>query len=188
MAAPEAVRLEGWQAVALPEHRRRLDGLGAAWAAAIAAAERTGFRAHLRDEGALLDPDAALPRAGLAPGPYRCRLIRFAGGRRAVTAYRRYFCHVLVEGEQMSLTKDDGSERPGGYLWPDRDERQVFLGAVALGGERLPPAYGEDDSRDLVGVVERVEPFRYRLVMPAPPSGAILDVLELIPFVLDEGE
>lgn len=183
--APDTSR-EGWRAIARAEDRERIQRIPALWEEALRHARGRGFSAQLRSEGDLLDPLAALPRAALPPGPYRCRLIRFDPGRRAVIPYRSYFCHVIVEGDLMSLTKDDGSERPGGYLWPDADERLVFLGAVAQGAEPMPPAYGEAHGRNLVGVVERVAPFRYRLVMPSPPSGATLDVLELIPSVLDE--
>lgn len=190
LPAPAAAEVaeEGWRSVARAEDRELLERIPALWQEALRHARARGLGAQLRSEGELLDPLAALPRATLPPGPYRCRLIRFDPGRRAVIPYRSYFCHVLVEGELMSLTKDDGSERPGGYLWPDGDERLVFLGAVALAAERMPPAYGEAEGRSLVGVVERVAPFRYRLVMPSPPSGATLDVLELIPFVFDQGE
>ena len=187
-APPTDVAEEGWRAVARAEDRERLERIPELWQEALRHARERGLGAQLRSEGGLLDPAGALPRAVLPPGPYRCRLIRFDSGRRALIPYRSYFCHVLVEGDLMSLTKDDGSERPGGYLWPDADARQVFLGALALGGEAMPPAYGEAEGRNLVGIVERVGPFRYRLVMPSPPSGARLDVLELIPFVPDNGE
>jgi len=191
--APLAVPVEpaaepapaGWRAIALAEDRDRLDRLELAWGEALGEARARGFSSRLGAEGALFDPEAGLPRAMPPPGPYRCRLIRF-GGRRALTAYRPYFCDVAVEGELLSLTKQDGSERPGGYLWNDGDTRLVFLGAVALGAEPVPPAYGEDSRRDLVGIVERIGPFHYRLAMPWPPSGASLDLLELVPFVPDE--
>jgi hypothetical protein len=185
MVAIEPVR-EGWRAIARAEDRDRIDGIDRAWEQALSHARARGFAGLLRREGALLDPMAALPRAAPPPGPYWCRLIRFGPERRAVIAYRRYFCHVVVEGEQLSLTKEDGSERPGGYLWTDGDNRMVFIGAVALGSEPLPPPYGANDDRNLVGVVERVGPFHYRLVMPSPPSAATLDLLELVPFVVDE--
>ncbi len=186
-AEPAAEIIEaGWRAFALAEDRGRLERLGLAWETALGEARSRGLASRIRAEGALLQPGAGLPRAAPPPGPYRCRLIRF-GGRRAFTAFPSYFCDVVVEGELLSLTKQDGSERPGGYLWQDGDARLVFLGAVALGPEPVPPAYGEDSARDLIGLVERVGPFRYRLVMPWPPSGASLDIIELVPFVLDEG-
>lgn len=177
---------EGWRAIARAEDRSRLERLALAWEAALGEARARGLASRVRAEGAVLEPQAGLPRAAPPPGPYRCRLLRFRE-RRGFTAFPTYFCDVVVEGELLSLTKQEGAERPGGYLWQDGDARLVFLGAVALGDEIVPPAYGEDRGRDLIGLVERVGPFQYRLVMPFPPSGASLDILELVPFVLDEG-
>lgn len=172
-----------WEAVARPEHRDRLDRIEEAWTEGLDAAR--GSAAQIRSEGELLDPDASLPRAALPPGSYRCRLVRLGPGpgRRAFTAYPSYFCHVGVENELLSFTKQTGSERPGGYLWDDGDRRMIFLGAMAQGSDSAPPAYGEDVESDLVGIVERVGPFRYRLVMPWPQVGARIDILELIPVV-----
>jgi hypothetical protein len=50
-------------------------------------------------------------------------------------------------------------------------------------GESAPPAYGQVETRDLAGVVERVGPLRYRLVLPWTRGGATIDVIELIPYV-----
>ncbi|GAA4814696.1 hypothetical protein GCM10023232_07800 [Sphingosinicella ginsenosidimutans] len=163
----------------------RLARLDAAWREGLGMARAAGFARRVAGEGVLLDPAAAQPRAAPAPGPYRCRLIRLGAGPRgrAFTAYPSYFCHVSVDGDELALTKQTGAERPGGYLWSDGDRRMIFLGATAIGDEASPPAYGEDDSRDLVGIVERVAPMRYRLVLPWTRSGAKLDVIELIPYV-----
>ena len=57
----------------------------------------------------------------------------------------------------------------------------IFIGAAATGREQVPPAYGDDAERNIVGIVERIGPFRYRLVVPDPASGATIEVLELIP-------
>lgn len=182
---PEVERpADGWRAMALPHDQDRLDRLALAWEAALADARAQRMTGRLRAAGPLVDPGAGLPRAMPPPGPYHCRLLRFGEGR-GLIVYRPYFCDVVVEGPLLSLTKQDGSERPGGYLWSDGDARFVFLGAVAQGRERIPPAYGEDAARDLVGLFERIGPFRYRLVMPSPPSGSMLDILELVPFVAD---
>jgi hypothetical protein len=42
-------------------------------------------------------------------------------------------------------------------------------------------SYGEDPSRNMAGVFERVGPLRYRLVVPKPRGLAKLDVIELVP-------
>jgi len=185
--APLAVRPvgEAWRSVALAEDRDRFARLDLAWSEALGNARLRGFRNRVAALGPLLAPDAALPRAAIPPGPYRCRLIRFAPPARgpAFAAHRPFFCYVGVEEALLSFTKQDGSERPGGYLWDDSDTRLIFLGAFAIGNEPAPPAYGEIANRNLAGIVERIGPFRYRLVIPWPRGGATLDVLELVPVV-----
>ena len=171
---------ESWRAVALAEDAARLDRLLDTWQQGLSVARARGFSRQIGEMGDLLDPVGALPRAEPPPGPYRCRVIRL-GGRRAFTVYPSYFCHVVVEGSLLAFAKQDGSDRPGGYLFPDGDVRMVFLGALAEGNEPVPPAYGESGERNLVGVAERVGPMRYRIVLPSPPTGATLDVIELVP-------
>ncbi len=174
----------GWRGVAAAEDRERLDLLPETWAAARASAIRAGYAGRLAAEAELLDPDAALPRPDLSPGPYRCRVLRLrAAARRPFAAFPPFFCHVVDEGELLSFTKESGPERPGGYLWPDNDRRLIFLGAFARRGEAIPPAYGDEPDRDLAGVVERVGIFHYRLVIPRPSEPGWLDILELIPAV-----
>jgi hypothetical protein len=99
-----------------------------------------------------------------------CRVIRLGSSKPrdpAFQAFKPFFCHVGVNGEQLSITKQTGSERPAGYLWDDADKkRMIFLGTLALGSEDAPLSYGEDPSRNMAGVFERVGPLRYRLVVP----------------------
>lgn len=174
---------ENWRAVARPEDLDRLARLDAAWTEGLA--EARAFATRIRAEGRLLEPGAALPRAALPPGSYRCRLLRL-GGRVGLTVYPPYFCHVGVEGALLSFTKQTGTERPGGYLWTDGDRRMVFLGALAPPGQSAPRAYGEDPASDVAGIVERVGDFNYRLVIPWPRAGAKIDVLDLVPVVRPE--
>lgn len=171
-----------WQRLILPADRDRLDRLDTAWREGLETARSRGFGSRVRALGPSLEPGAALPRAVPPPGSYRCRLARL-GGERGFAMFPSHFCHVGVEGALLSFTKQGGSERAGGYLFDDGDLRLVFLGAIARGAETMPPAYGAEAGRDSVGVVERVGPFRYRLAMPWPKSGAALEVLELVPAV-----
>lgn len=173
-----------WRTIMHPDDQSRLQSVETSWAQALDEARRGGFARRLTSEGALLEPDAALPRATPPPGSYRCRLIRIGPGsrrQRALTARGPFFCHVGAEGPMLSLTQQTGTERPGGYLWEDSDERLIFIGATARGREEIPPAYGDDAERNVVGIVERVGPFRYRVVMPDPAGGATIEVLELVP-------
>ena len=41
--------------------------------------------------------------------------------------------------------------------------------------------YGQDETRDVAGFVERIGPNRWRLVMPQPHFESQLDVMELVP-------
>lgn len=181
---PEEV---SWRRAVREEDADRLGRLTDAWREGLAEARGRGLARQVDVEGALLLPDGALPRAALPPGSYYCRLIRLGTGprRAAFTAYPSYFCHVGVEDDLLAFTKQTGSERPAGYIWADGDGHGVFLGAMVLGNEAQVSAYGQDAARDLVGIVERVGPFRYRLVMPWPQNGAKIDVLELVPAVPD---
>ncbi|PWG02949.1 DUF4893 domain-containing protein [Sphingosinicella humi] len=172
-----------WRQVARPEDIDRLDRLDEAWTTALSEARSGGFKTAVAEEGELLDPDAALPRGAPPPGSYRCRVIKIGtqGKAPAYVAYKPFFCHVAAEGDLLTIVKQTGSQRPAGRLYPESDERMIFLGTMALEDETEPLPYGEDPERDMVGVAERVGPFRYRLVIPWPRQESKLDVFELVP-------
>ncbi|HKR15785.1 DUF4893 domain-containing protein [Rhizorhapis sp.] len=174
-----------WRGVISPNDKARLDGIDQAWTEALAQARRAGYSKAVRNEGALLDPRAALPRAAPPPGPYECRVVKLGHPDRKkgvnFMAYKSFACHVEAEEERLWIVKQTGSERPAGRIWPERDDRQIFLGALALGDEKEPVAYGDDPARDLAGYVERVDAFQWRIVMPNPGTDSRLDVLELVP-------
>lgn len=173
-----------WRAALADDDFARIEDLDRIWAEAIERAGRGGFARQMAREEALLDPFAALPRPSPTPGNYMCRLVRFGSGEprtRAYTAYREHFCHIGTDGDLLSLTKQTGSDRPGGYLF-DREgaDHMIFLGSLALGDE-APLAYGDDPDRDMAGRFERIGPFRFRLVVPYPRFGVLLEVMELTP-------
>jgi hypothetical protein len=176
----------GWKSIASDEDVARIEATSAAWNEALAAARGAGFGRQMAKEGALLDPDAGLPRAAPPPGSYLCRVIRMGpseGKGAAYSAFKPFFCNVGVNDDQLSITKQTGSERPAGYLWEEdgNSRRLIFLGSLALGSEEAPRAYGEDPTRDMAGIFERVAAFRYRLVIPRPRGTSKLDVIELVP-------
>jgi hypothetical protein len=41
--------------------------------------------------------------------------------------------------------------------------------------------YGRDANRDMAGIVQRIGPRRWRLVLPYPHFESLLDVVELVP-------
>jgi hypothetical protein len=173
-----------WLGLASSEDVDRLERAEEAWASALAGIGATRFARAVAREGELLEPEAALARPELPPGSYHCRLLRLSvgpGRRPAVAAFRPFFCHVADAGPLLAFTKQTGSERPSGYFYPDdRRDRLIFLGNMAVGAQAQLP-YDGASSRDMVGLVERVGPFRWRLVLPWPRSGATLEVMELVP-------
>ena len=173
-----------WRAVATEADRDRLDRLGLAWAEALDEANKTNS-ADVRKEGKLLLPRAAMARPDPTPGSYNCRLITLgkatAKGKPFET-FKPFFCYVEVEDNLLTIVKQTGSQRPAGRLWEDDDPtRLIFLGSLALGDETAPLAYGDDPKRNMAGVLERIAPFRWRLVIPWPQSDSKLDVFELTP-------
>ena len=82
---------------------------------------------------------------------------------------------------RLHFTKLTGSQRPVGTLFPDNGRRMVFLGTLMLGDETRALRYGRDRERNLIGVVERVGPNRWRIAFPYPHFESLLDVIELVP-------
>ena len=178
------LKSETWKAVATAEDQDRIARLGLAWQQALVDAQK-GNAADVRREGKLLLPKSALPRPAPTPGSYNCRLIKLGKATPASKPYesfKPFFCYVEVEDDLLTIVKQTGSQRPAGRLWEDDDPtRLVFLGSLALGNEDQPLAYGDDPKRNMAGVLERIGPFRWRLVIPWPQSTSKLDVFELTP-------
>jgi hypothetical protein len=175
---------EAWKGVATAEDEDRIARLGLAWQDALSDAQRTNA-GDIRREGKLLLPRAALPRPEPTPGSYNCRLIklgRAVPGGKSYETFKPFFCYVEVEDDLLTIVKQTGSQRPAGRLWKDDDATHlIFLGSLALGNVDQPLAYGDDPKRNMAGVIERIGPFRWRLVIPWPQSTSKLDVFELTP-------
>jgi hypothetical protein len=182
-----------WQRLIVAEDADRLATFGSFWSAALAAA-KPRFASALAREGALLDPARALAHPALPPGSYRCRVVKLGGEGRRVPAYRTFpatFCYVGGESEGQSFTKQTGTERPSGWLYPDDANRFVFLGAYGL-DEAKAPIYGAVPGQSALGVVERIAPFRWRLTLAPVDKSALLTIYEIVPvpaeFQLVEGK
>lgn len=185
ISAPPPTNTEIWQRIASSEDANRIRRVGTAWSTGLEEARAAGSGGEIRAEGKLLDVDAAQPKPAPTPGSYSCRVIRLGKEKGKGPAFQRFkpfFCYVGVEGELFTIVKQTGSQRPAGRLWEDdNSSRLVFLGTIALGSEEEARAYGEDPRRDTAGVFERFAPFKWRLVIPFPQSGARLEVFELTP-------
>ena len=173
-----------WKQVATTEDENRLARLSTAWSEGLAEANRTAAR-DVRREGRLLQPNVALPRPAPTPGSYNCRLIKLGRATprsRPYESFKPFFCYVEVEGDLLTIVKQTGSQRPAGRLWEDDSpNRLIFLGSLALNAEDRTLAYGDDPRRDMAGILERIAPFTWRLVIPWPQSTSKLDVFELTP-------
>ena len=178
------LKSEVWKAVATAADQDRIARLGLAWQSALADAKKSSA-GEIAKEGKLLLPRSALPRPAPTPGSYNCRMIALGKATskgKPYESFKPFFCYVEVEGDQLTIVKQTGSQRPAGRLWEDDDPtRYIFLGSLALGDEDQPLAYGDDPKRNMAGVFERIGAFRWRLVIPYPQGDAKLDVFELTP-------
>ena len=184
VAPPSAERPnDNWRSLVTDDDRSRVRHWRDIWTEALAQAQPNSADAIGR-EGALLEPDAALPGARLPAGDYRCRTVKLGAqvpGHSVFTAYEPHLCRIGAEGTRLHLTILDGPQRPIGILFPDSSRRMVFLGTLQLGDEALAYRYSRDAERDMVGLVERVGEQRWRLVLPHPHFESLLDVIEIIP-------
>ncbi len=162
-----------WERTVTSADRAKLAALPDQWRRARASVPRRASK-KLAAEGPLVDPAIALDLPTPPPGPYHCRLVRF-GGRAGLATFPPDFCYVETSGGGLSFTKQTGGNLPRGWLYEDTPKREVFLGTTG------PGRYGDDPARDVTGVVERVSPFRWRLVLTRAGQGALLDVYELVP-------
>ncbi len=172
-----------WRTVATETDRKRLREWRDNFSRAVQKARAAGHGAKIDAEGRLLALDAALPGA-LPNGHYRCRIIKLgarADGPLDYIAYPGYACRVTQEGALQYFAKLSGSQRPMGRIYPADAMRSVFLGVLMLGDEQWPMRYGSDPDRTLAGWVERIEPRRWRIVLPSPRFESLTDVVELVP-------
>jgi hypothetical protein len=179
-AAPNA----RWRSIATEDDRERIGRWRQTWVAALAQARAGAHAGEIERGGALFEPDAAL--AGPAPpaGDYDCRTYKLgaaSAGMLDFVAYPAFHCRIRMESGRLRLTKLTGSQRPVGELFTDNGQRMIFLGTLVLGDESRALRYGRDRERNLIGLVERIGPERWRIVFPSPAFESLLDVIELIP-------
>ena len=185
-AAGEQGGVSDWRQVASTADAANLGRLDQAWRLGRAEAEDRGFASQVEALGPLVDPMAGQAgRLQPSPGTYRCRTIKLgskAEGGLAYVAYPFFRCTIeLTPGGDLILTKTTGSQRTRGLLYPDTDNRLVFIGAQAWGMDETGfPAYGARPERDQVGVFERIGSERWRMVVPWPRVESKLEILELV--------
>lgn len=172
-----------WRKSITPEDDLRLDRLRGDWDklhAQLPSRVRTA-------QGRLVDPGAGLDHPILTPGSYRCRIVRLRGPARGPASVRSTasdFCFVSASDEGFAFVKQTGGDPTAGYFYLD-GKRYVFLGARQRRAGDNSLGYGNEPARDLIGVVERVGSFRWRIAV-AGSDERQLDIYELTPVPADQ--
>ena len=173
-----------YKQVISPNDRVRLRDWRKTFEDALVAARKAGHSAEITREGALLDPDAALPGPAIPDAMYRCRVIKLGSqvpGSPDFLSTGSSTCRIRAERQLQRLGKLGGAQRYVGLVFPGDAIRKVFLGTLVLEDERRALQYGQDEQRDVAGYVERIGQNRWRLIMPQPHFESRLDVMELVP-------
>jgi hypothetical protein len=173
-----------WRLVATPDDRDRLRDWRDAFVEGLREAQAAGHQAEIAREGALLNPDSAMGGGPIPNGAYHCRVIKLGAkseGLLPYVSYPAFQCRVRQEKDLQGFAKLTGSQRQLGLIFPGDGFRQVFLGTLLLGDESRTMQYGRDEERDIAGLVERIGPARWRMIMPRPHFESDIDVLELVP-------
>ena len=175
--------LRDWRSVITAYDRDRLGRLPAAWELALDQANRLPGSGDLSGLGALLDPAAGMTDAAPPPGEYRCRTVKLGaqgGDGLGYVVYGWFACRIERTSQGLKFSKLTGSQRPSGLLFPEDARTMVLLGSMALGDEPPATSYGQTPDRDLVGLLERIGPGRWRLALPWPQAESNLDLIELV--------
>lgn len=186
-AREEVVRAgpnSAWRGIATETDRDRVRHWRGAWMDALALVRAGAHGGAIAGGGTLFEPDTALAGAAPPPGDYDCRTIKLGRAGPQLPDYVAYPaapCRIARDGERLRFTALAGPQRPVGTIFPDNGRRMVFLGTLMLGDESRALRYGRDRERDLVAVVERVGPDRWRMAFPRPHHESLLDVIELVP-------
>jgi hypothetical protein len=170
-----------WRRDAMPEDVGRVMALPAAWVRALAEVRANGYGSTLAQLGALVDPGASLERAEPPPGAYHCRVVRLGShndAAHALVAEPWFLCRVdYTPRGDLTFVRISGTPRTAGHLYPETDDRLIYLGAE---DEGAAPVYGRRPERDQVGVMERIGPRRWRLALPFPRRDPILELVDIV--------
>ncbi len=177
--------LRDWRGIVTATDRDRYARRDAAWRLALEQARRQTGSGDLDGVGDLIDPGAV--RGDVTPpvGDYRCRTVKLGsqGGESGLgyVVYGWFACRIEQTPRGLKFSKLTGSQRPSGLLFPETDRQMVMLGSMALSTEPPANSYGQRPDRDLIAVLERIGPQRWRLVLPWPQYESNLDLIELVP-------
>ena len=179
------VALRDWRSIVTASDRDRYSRRDAAWSLALQQARRQPGSGELSGLGDLIDPRAVRSSVAPPPGDYRCRTVKLGsqGGEDGLgyVVYGWFACRIEATPRGLKFSKQTGSQRPAGLLFPENDRQMVMLGSLALAEEPPANSYGQRPDRDLIAVLERIGERRWRLVIPWPQVESNLDLIELVP-------
>lgn len=175
-----------WRGIVTRSDRGRFDRRDAAWRDALRQARSLQGSGDLASTGALIDPDAGIDDGVTPPvGNYRCRTVKLGSQSGddglGYVVYGWFACRIEQTPNGLKFIKRTGSQRPSGLLFPENERQMVFLGSMALADEPAASSYGQTPDRDMIAVLERIGPARWRLVIPWPTAESKLDLIELVP-------
>lgn len=175
----------GWREDASPADVQRLDQLTEARAKGLAEAES----AKPSERAAITSILQAGPvSAGRIAGTWKCRTMKLGGVSPAIV-YSWFSCRISERGGRLYFEKLGGSQRTGGYLYPDAGG-YVYLGASYVhynGAHEKPPQYSGTGASagaaqtpdDQIGRLTVTYDGRARLELPYPVQESTFDVIEL---------
>jgi hypothetical protein len=104
-------------------------------------------------------------------------------GHRPFAISNPAFCYVGVDDDgKLWMDKQTGSRQKSGALFADDDPRRlIFVGERKHQGKRSPSKPTGQVAAHAAGVLERIGPMRYRLMIPRPEGKYKLELLELTP-------
>lgn len=177
--------LRDWRGVIVPQDLDRYQRLDEAWAQGLRQARQQRGSGNLQRLGDLIIPGAIQDFPTPPEGQYRCRTIKLGSqaGEEGLgyVVYGWFACRIDLTPGGLKLSKLTGSQRPSGLLFPENNNRMVFLGSMAVSNEAPADSYGQKPDRDMVGVLERIDEKRWRLSLPWPQNESHLDLIELVP-------
>lgn len=178
----KAVVAADWKVAVTSRDMDRIRNWRTAFVKAIDQARAKGNGASMARETVLLDPDASIGGAVPVAGLYRCRTIRIGGlTAPAYVVFPKTGCAITDEGEVAGFANSGGMQRTAGLIFKNDDKRAIFLGTMMIGDERRAIDYGRDAMRDMAGAVEQIGPQRWRLILPFPSFGSMIEVVEIVP-------
>lgn len=177
--------LPDWRGIVTRSDRSRFDRRDAAWRDALRQARSLSGSGDLASTGALIDPDAGIDGVTPPVGNYRCRTVKLGSQSGddglGYVVYGWFACRIEQTPNGLKFIKRTGSQRPSGLLFPENDRQMVVLGSMALADEPGANSYGQTPDRDMIAMLERIGPARWRLVIPWPTAESKLDLIELVP-------